>query len=126
VGAVATNTGSYLDTHPQTNQALTTIAQQQAGPQSLAALKTYFDANPQAGGPPDHPAAAGGPVDAMQAAGQPAAAAHPAAVVAVRRPGGGGTGHDGKPEPGGVCRDPGAAGRRRWRTAPGPAASTGR
>lgn len=49
VGAVATNTGSYLDTHPQTNQALTTIAQQQAGPQSLAALKTYFDANPQAG-----------------------------------------------------------------------------
>ena len=32
---------------PQTNQALTTISQQQAGPQSLGALKTYFDANPQ-------------------------------------------------------------------------------
>jgi hemophore len=47
VGAVATNTGAYLDSHPQTNQALTTISQQQAGPQSLAALKTYFDANPQ-------------------------------------------------------------------------------
>lgn len=49
VGSVAINTGSYLDAHPQTNQALTTISQQQAGPQSLAALKTYFDANPQAG-----------------------------------------------------------------------------
>lgn len=32
VGAVANNTGSYLDAHPQTNQALTTISQQQAGP----------------------------------------------------------------------------------------------
>ena len=49
VGSVATSTGSYLDSHPQTNQALTTISQQQAGPQSLAALKNYFDANPQAG-----------------------------------------------------------------------------
>jgi hemophore len=48
VGSVATNTGSYLDAHPQTNQALTTISQQQAGPQTLVALKTYFDANPQA------------------------------------------------------------------------------
>jgi hemophore len=45
---VAISTGNYLDTHPQTNQALTTISQQQAGPQSLAAVKTYFDANPQA------------------------------------------------------------------------------
>ena len=49
VGTVATNTGTYLDSHPQTNQALTTISQQQAGPQTLGALKTYFDANPQAG-----------------------------------------------------------------------------
>src|SRR5262249_4148992 len=39
---------NYLDTHPQTNQALTTISKQDAGPQSLAALKTFFDANPQA------------------------------------------------------------------------------
>jgi len=39
--------GHYLDSHPQTNQALTTISQQQAGPQSLGAVKTYFDANPQ-------------------------------------------------------------------------------
>ncbi|OBK71511.1 hemophore [Mycobacterium sp. 1274761.0] len=48
IGSVANSTGSYLDTHPQTNQALTTISQQQGGPQSLAALKSYFDANPQA------------------------------------------------------------------------------
>ena len=48
VGSVGTNTGIYLDAHPDTNQALTTISQQQAGPQSLVALKTYFDANPQA------------------------------------------------------------------------------
>ncbi|BDX34891.1 hemophore [Mycobacterium antarcticum] len=48
IGSVATSTGNYLDTHPETNTALTTISQQQSGPQSLAALKTYFDANPQA------------------------------------------------------------------------------
>lgn len=48
IGSVATSTGSYLDAHPETNTALTTISQQQAGPQSLSALKTYFDANPQA------------------------------------------------------------------------------
>jgi hemophore len=48
IGSVATSTGTYLDAHPQTNQALTTISQQQAGPQSLGAIKNYFDANPQA------------------------------------------------------------------------------
>jgi hemophore len=48
IGSVATSTGSYLDAHPETNQALTTIAQMPAGPQSLAATKSYFDANPQA------------------------------------------------------------------------------
>lgn len=48
IGSVATSMGTYLDTHPQTNQALTTISQQQAGPQSLGAVKNYFDANPQA------------------------------------------------------------------------------
>jgi heme-binding protein len=46
VGAVVMSTGTYLDAHPQTNQALTTITQQQAGPQSLAEVKSYFDANP--------------------------------------------------------------------------------
>ncbi len=49
VGSVATSMGNYLDTHPETNQALTAISKQQAGPQSLGALKNYFDANPQAG-----------------------------------------------------------------------------
>lgn len=49
IGSVATSTGSYLDSHPQTNQALTTISQQPAGPQSIASLKNYFDSNPQAG-----------------------------------------------------------------------------
>jgi hemophore len=48
IGSVATSMGTYLDSHPQTNQALTTISAQQAGPQSLGAVKTYFDANPQA------------------------------------------------------------------------------
>lgn len=47
IGSVATSTGTYLDSHPATNQALTTISQQQAGPQSLGAIKSYFDANPQ-------------------------------------------------------------------------------
>ncbi|GFG53183.1 hemophore [Mycolicibacterium agri] len=47
VGSVATSTGYYLDSHPETNTALTMISQQQGGPQSLAALKAYFDANPQ-------------------------------------------------------------------------------
>ena len=45
-GAVATNTGTYLETHPQTNQALTMITKQQGGAQSLVALKSYLDANP--------------------------------------------------------------------------------
>lgn len=50
VAAVATNTGNYLEAKPETNQALTTIAQQQGGPQSVIALKTYFDANPDVAG----------------------------------------------------------------------------
>lgn len=49
VGSVAISTGDYLDSHPETNEALTTISQRQGGPQSLAALKTYFDANPEVG-----------------------------------------------------------------------------
>jgi hemophore len=49
VGTVANNTGGYLDSHPETNQALTTISQQPAGPASIGSLKTYFDANPQVG-----------------------------------------------------------------------------
>ena len=48
IGSVSTNTGNYLDSHPDTNNALT-VASQQQGPQALAAMKTYFDAHPQAG-----------------------------------------------------------------------------
>jgi hemophore len=48
IGSTATSMGNYLDAHPDTNAALTTISQQQGGPQSLGALKAYFDANPQA------------------------------------------------------------------------------
>jgi hemophore len=47
IGSVAASTGNYLDMHPQTNQALTTISQQQAGVGSLGAIKNYFDTNPQ-------------------------------------------------------------------------------
>lgn len=47
IGSVANSTGAYLEDNPQTNQALTTISRQQGGPQSLAALKSYFDANPE-------------------------------------------------------------------------------
>ncbi|VCT92285.1 Heme-binding protein [Mycolicibacterium hassiacum DSM 44199] len=49
VGSVATSIGEYLEEHPQTNAALTTISKQQAGPQSVAALKAYLDANPDVG-----------------------------------------------------------------------------
>jgi len=49
VGSVANSMGTYLDSHPETNQTLTTLSQQQGGPQSLFALKAYFDANPQVG-----------------------------------------------------------------------------
>src|SRR5258708_9135410 len=48
IGSVATSMGTYLDSHPETNQALTTISQQQAGPHSLGAVKAYFHANPHA------------------------------------------------------------------------------
>jgi len=47
VGSVATSMGTYLDAHPATNQALTAIAAQPAGPQSLVTTKNYFDANPE-------------------------------------------------------------------------------
>ncbi|GJF11098.1 hypothetical protein NGTWS1803_18830 [Mycolicibacterium cyprinidarum] len=47
VAEVATYTGNYLEANPEANQALTTISQQQGGPQSVGALKTYFDANPK-------------------------------------------------------------------------------
>jgi len=48
VGSVGTNTGIYLEANPETNETLTVLAAQPAGPQSIAALKLYFDRNPQA------------------------------------------------------------------------------
>lgn len=47
VGKAITSTGDYLDAHPDTNQVLTSALQQQPGPQTMANLKTYFDANPK-------------------------------------------------------------------------------
>lgn len=47
IGSVAKSVGDYLDSHPESNQAMTTMLQQQAGPQSLTSLKSYFEANPK-------------------------------------------------------------------------------
>lgn len=47
VGNVAINMGMYLDSHPETNAVLTSAAGQPAGPQTIAMLKSYFDANRQ-------------------------------------------------------------------------------
>ena len=48
IGNVARSAGDYLDGHPETNQAMTTVLQEPAGPQSVNSLKGYFDANPKA------------------------------------------------------------------------------
>jgi hemophore len=50
IGSVAKSIGDYLDSHPQTNQAMTMMLQQQAGPQSFTSLKSYFEANPKVAG----------------------------------------------------------------------------
>lgn len=46
-GTVAKSTGDYLDSHPETNQALSSMLQEPAGPQSAESLKSYFQANPK-------------------------------------------------------------------------------
>ena len=48
IGNVARSAGDYLDGHPETNQAMTTVLQQPAGPDSVNSMKSYFDANPKA------------------------------------------------------------------------------
>src|SRR6204780_2241425 len=48
ISNVARSAGDYLDGHPETNQAMTAVLQQPAGPQSVTSLETYFDANPKA------------------------------------------------------------------------------
>jgi len=50
IGSVAKSMGDYLDSHPETNQAMTAMLQQQAGPQSFTGLKSYFEANPKVAG----------------------------------------------------------------------------
>ncbi|BCI91967.1 hypothetical protein NIIDMKKI_71730 [Mycobacterium kansasii] len=53
IGSVAKQTGDYLDSHPETNQAVTAALQQPAGSESLgslASLKGYFERNPKAAG----------------------------------------------------------------------------
>ncbi|BBY23312.1 hemophore [Mycobacterium stomatepiae] len=47
IGSVSKSMGDYLDSHPETNQTMTAMLQQQAGPQSAASLKTYFESNPK-------------------------------------------------------------------------------
>jgi hemophore len=50
IGSVSKSMGDYLDSHPETNQTMTTMLQQQAGAQSLTGLKSYFEANPKVAG----------------------------------------------------------------------------
>src|ERR1700759_1196977 len=50
IGSVSKSMGDYLDSHPETNQTMTSMLQQQAGPQSLTSLKSYFEANPKVAG----------------------------------------------------------------------------
>jgi heme-binding protein len=47
IGSVSKSMGDYLDSHPETNQTMTAMLQQQAGPQSFTSLKSYFEANPK-------------------------------------------------------------------------------
>jgi hemophore len=50
ISNVARSAGDYLDGHPETNQAMTSVMQQPAGPASVTSLKSFFDANPKAAG----------------------------------------------------------------------------
>jgi heme-binding protein len=50
IGSVSKSMGDYLDSHPETNQSMTSMLQQQAGPQSLTGLKSYFEAHPKVAG----------------------------------------------------------------------------
>ncbi|MEE3065894.1 MAG: hemophore [Actinomycetota bacterium] len=47
IGSVSKSMGDYLDSHPETNHAMTTVLQQQAGPDSVTGLKSYFEGNPR-------------------------------------------------------------------------------
>ncbi|HEV7581529.1 MAG TPA: hemophore [Mycobacterium sp.] len=47
IGSVSKSMGDYLDSHPETNHSMTAMLQQQAGPQPVTSLKSYFEANPK-------------------------------------------------------------------------------
>jgi hemophore len=49
VAMVATHTGNYLEANPQANRTITAVSKQ-GGPDSIAGLKAYFDANPKVAG----------------------------------------------------------------------------
>jgi hemophore len=48
ISNVARSAGDYLDGHPETNQAMTSVMQQPAGASSVTSLKSYFESNPKA------------------------------------------------------------------------------
>lgn len=48
VSSVTRSTADYLDSHQETNQMLTGVLQQPAGPESVDTVNEYFDANPAA------------------------------------------------------------------------------
>jgi len=56
IGSVSKSMGDYLDSHPETNQTMTSMLQQQAGPQTFpgaqffSVLKSYFETNPRVEG----------------------------------------------------------------------------
>src|ERR1700722_11038620 len=47
IGSVSKSMGDYLDSHPETNQAMTTMLAQQGGPQAMTSMKSYFAAYPK-------------------------------------------------------------------------------
>jgi heme-binding protein len=48
ISNVARSAGDYLDGHPETNQAMTSVMQQPAGPSSVSSLQSYLTSNPKA------------------------------------------------------------------------------
>ncbi len=49
VSSVSDKTSEYLEKNPETDRVLSQALKEQAGPQTLMGLKSYFDANPKVG-----------------------------------------------------------------------------
>src|SRR5699024_5215532 len=49
VSSVSDKTSEYLEKNPETDRVLSKALKDQAGPQTLMGLKSYFDANPKVG-----------------------------------------------------------------------------